>query len=146
MSAIRKLLIGREAHLPDITQMQQGLQEFTGFKPQVRSDMGDSVAQWDAEFVRFSDHADSTTRTVGVVVAVDEPLRKAAPGQRPRVVIPWLAIRNGHVYVSNKEQRLEVRAVTTLFHQGEISVIDTGIEAGEQIVVSDPIPLLPVCC
>ena len=159
MSAIRHLFIGREAQLPAIAQMQDGLREFTGFRPQVRMDMGSSVALWDAEFVRFSDQVDPQTRTIGVVVAVDAPLRKAIPGRRPplskgmfvqvavrghvqrdRIVIPRIAIRNGRVYVANKERRLEVRPVTVLFHQDAISVIAAGIEAGETIVVTDPVP------
>ena len=149
MSAIRKLFIGREAQLPSIAQMQSGLREFTGFRPQIRMDMGNTIAQWDAEFVRFSDQVDPQTRTIGIVVAVDAPLSKAIPGVRPplskgmfvqvavrghvqkaRVVIPRIAIRNGRVYIASKEQRLEVRTVSVLFHQGAISVIGAGVEIG----------------
>ncbi len=162
LSAIRKLFIGREAHLPDIARMQSELREFTGFRPRIRMDMGNTVAHWDAEFVRISDEVDPHTRTLGVVVAVDAPLRKAIPGQRPplskgmfvqvtvrghlqrdRIVIPRIAIRDGHVYVANEQRRLEVRPVSVLFHQGAISVIGAGIEAGEQIVVTDPVPAVP---
>jgi multidrug efflux pump subunit AcrA (membrane-fusion protein) len=63
--------------------------------------------------------------------------------QRDRVVIPRIAIRNGHVYVVNEQSRLEVRPVSVLFHQGAISVIGAGIEAGDQIVVTDPVPAVP---
>jgi len=162
LSAIRKLFIGRAAQLPDIARLQSELREFTGFRPRISMDMGNAVAHWDAEFVRFSDEVDPHTRTLGIVVAVDAPLRKAIPGQRPplskgmfvqvtvrghlqrdRLVIPRIAIRNGHVYVVNEQSRLEVRPVSVLFHQGAISVIGAGVEAGEQIVVTDPVPAVP---
>jgi multidrug efflux pump subunit AcrA (membrane-fusion protein) len=121
--------------------------------------MGTSIAEWDAEFVRFSDDVDQQTRTMGVVVAVDRPFEKVEPGVRPplskgmfvqvqlrgkpqpeRIVVPRSAVRDGVVYVADAESRLRRQPVDLLLSQGEISIIATGINAGDRIVVSDLVP------
>lgn len=159
ISSLRNLFAGRQQPLPPIGSEQDELQDFTGFRPMVRMNMGQEFAEWEASFVRFSDRVDPQTRTIGVVVSVDNPFQKVIPGKRPplskgmfvqviirghtqphRMVLPRSAIRAGRVYVVGDDQRLQIRPVSILFSQGPLSVIDSGIEAGEQIVVSDPIP------
>jgi hypothetical protein len=117
------------------------------------------VAEWNAEFVRFSDTVDPETRTMGVVVAVDRPFDKVIPGYRPpiskgmfvkvvlsgrnqaqRLLVPRAAIREGAVYVADQSNRLRRRVVKTLFSQGDVSVIAEGLEPGERVVVSDLVP------
>jgi hypothetical protein len=121
--------------------------------------MGNHIAEWQAEFVRFSDIVDPETRTMGVVVAVDDPFDKIIPGYRPplskgmfarvvlsgkismrRIIVPRSAIRAGTVYVVDENSRLRRRAVKILFSQGNISVIEEGLSEGERIVVSDIVP------
>ncbi|MCU7843001.1 MAG: efflux RND transporter periplasmic adaptor subunit [Candidatus Thiodiazotropha sp. (ex Monitilora ramsayi)] len=159
ISSLRRLFIGRE--LSDISgEILDGkLAEFVAFKPQVRLDMGTAIADWDAEFVRFSDNVDPETRTMGVVVAVDKPFEKVIPGLRPplskgmfvqvllqgkpqqnRIVVPRAAVRNGIVYLADDENRLRRQPVEVLFNQGEISIVSQGIEAGQRVVVSDLVP------
>lgn len=159
MSSLRNLFLGRGQAIPSVADMQRKLPEFTGFRPVVKMDMGGSVAEWDAEFVRFSDQVDSATRSIGVVIAVDKPLEKTIPGQRPplskgmfvevlirgypqadRLVVPRSAIRNGSIYVMDEGQRLQVRPVSVLFSVDGISVIERGLQAGETVVVSDLVP------
>lgn len=60
--------------------------------------------------------------------------------QPERIVVPRHAIRAGGVYVVGEDARLQIRPVSVLFSQGPFSVISEGIEAGERIVVSDPVP------
>ena len=162
MSSLRNLLIDLNHPIPSIAEMDTRLATFTGFRPQIRMDMGNHIAEWDAEFVRFSDEVDPQTRTIGVVIAVDDPLSQAIPGQRPllskgmfvqvlirghtqadRTVLPRSALRGGKVYVINAEQRLEIRPIEILFHQQSISVVADGVAAGEQVVLSDLIPANP---
>ena len=157
MSSLRRLFIGREK--TDIDIMDGNLAEFVAFKPRVRLDMGTTIAEWEAEFVRFSDNVDPETRTMGVVVAVDKPFEKVIPGLRPplskgmfvqvllqgkpqadRIVVPRSAIRNGVIYLADEQNRLRRQPVEILFSQGEISIIDQGVEAGQKIVVSDLVP------
>ena len=159
ISSLRTLFAGREEPIPAISDLQTGLQNFTGFRPVVRMDMGRETAEWEARFIRFSDQVDPQTRTIGVVISVDNPFKKVIPGKRPpltkgmfvqvvirgytqsdRIVLPRSAVRAGKVYRVGEEQRLQVRPVSILFSQGPLSVIGSGIEPGDQIVVSDPIP------
>ena len=159
ISSLRTLFAGREEPIPAIADLQTGLQNFTGFRPVVRMDMGRETAEWEARFIRFSDQVDPQTRTIGVVISVDNPFKKVIPGKRPpltkgmfvqvvirgytqsdRIVLPRSAVRAGKVYRVGEEQRLQVRPVSILFSQGPLSVIGSGIEPGDQIVVSDPIP------
>lgn len=159
ISSLRNLFLGREEPVPAISDLQAELQDFTGFQPLVRMDMGNEIAEWEARFIRFSDQVDPQTRTIGVVISVDNPFRKVIPGKRPpltkgmfvqvvirghtqsnRLLLPRSAIRAGKVYVVGTDQRLQVRPVSILFSQGAISVIADGIQPGDQVVVSDLIP------
>ncbi|MDM8547968.1 efflux RND transporter periplasmic adaptor subunit [Candidatus Venteria ishoeyi] len=159
MSALRHLLLDRPDPLTTASQVSEHLSEFIAFKPVLRMDMDNHMAQWQARFVRFDDRIDSQTRTIGVVVAVDDPLAQVKPGLRPplskgmfvqvllqghvqpeRIVLPRSAIRAGKVYIMDAQQRLQTRKVSVLFNQGFLSVIENGIHAGETIVVSDLIP------
>lgn len=159
MSALRRLFLGREAMKLDITRLNEQLPEMVGLNPLVRLDLGNHVAEWQAEFVRFDDTVDPQTRTMGVVVAVDKPFEKVKPGYRPplskgmfvqvvlrgksqapRVVLPRSAVRGGVVLVADAENRLRRRKVELLFSQGSTSVIASGLKAGERVVVSDLVP------
>ncbi|MCP4702369.1 MAG: efflux RND transporter periplasmic adaptor subunit [Gammaproteobacteria bacterium] len=159
MSSLRNLFIGRPDRIKNIAQMNEQLADITDFKPVIQMDLGAVMAEWPARFVRFSDNVDTQTHTAGVVVAVDKPLSYAKPGERPplskgmfvrvvlrghpqpeRLLLPRAAIRGNKVYVADAEQRLRTRVVTVLFSQGNISVIEAGIEAGEQVVASDLVP------
>ncbi len=159
MSSLRRLFIGRSDIKLDVTRMSEQLPKLVGFKPLVRLDLGNHVAEWEAEFVRFSDDVDPETRTMGVVVAVDRPFDKIKPGYRPplskgmfvqvvlrgrtqpgRVVVPRSAVRGGAVYLADHENRLRRRPVEVLFGQGTLSVIGKGLEFGERVVVSDLVP------
>jgi len=159
MSSLRRLFIGRTDIKLDVTQLNDQLPKIVGFKPLVRLDLGNHVAQWEAEFVRFSDNVDPETRTMGVVVAVDRPFDKIKPGYRPplskgmfvqvvlrgrtqpgRVVVPRSAVRGGAVYLADDENRLRRRPVEVLFGQGALSIIGAGLAPGERVVVSDLVP------
>ncbi|MCU7886611.1 MAG: biotin/lipoyl-binding protein, partial [Candidatus Thiodiazotropha sp. (ex Lucinoma annulata)] len=83
MSSLRRLFIGREQTAISADILDGKLAEFVAFQSQVRLDMGTTIAEWEAEFVRFSDNVDPETRTMGVVVAVDKPFDKVKPGIRP---------------------------------------------------------------
>jgi multidrug efflux pump subunit AcrA (membrane-fusion protein) len=160
MSALRHLFIGLP-EIKDEVQLNDNLPAYTGFKPTIYLDLGTHTAQWKAQFVRFSDQIDSQTRTMGIVVAVDYPMRKIKAGERPplskgmlvkiklqghtqadRLIVPRTAIRDGHVYVVAKEpekttRRLRSRAVEVLFTQDQLSIIKSGLEVDEEVVISD---------
>lgn len=159
MSSMRRMFMGRPDNILDIEQLNRDLQGFTGFRPTLHLDLGNHTAQWDARFVRFSDSIDSETRTIGVVVAVDDILSLVRPGLRPpltkgmfvqvsitghsqadRIVLPRSAIHDSKVYLVDSKQRLRIQQVKILFSQDSFSVIEDGVEAGQTIVVSDLVP------
>jgi multidrug efflux pump subunit AcrA (membrane-fusion protein) len=59
---------------------------------------------------------------------------------RQQVVIPLAALHEGNVYVVNDADRLELRAVTLRFEQGNFASVAQGVKPGERVVVSDLVP------
>jgi len=127
----------------------------------VRLQAGDFKVEWPARFVRASDTVDPQTRTIGIVVAVDNPYRQAIPGIRPpliknmfvevelrgkarqaSLIIPRSALHLQQVYLVNQDNRLEKRQVETDFFQTDFVVIKNGLKKGEQLIVSDLIPAI----
>ena len=159
LSSLRHLFHGRPDIPDNLEQFNLKLAGFTGFRPTLHLDMGNYTATWDAEFVRFSDSIDVETRTIGVVVAVNNPMSLIRPGLRPpltkgmfvkvliaghtqadRIVLPRTAIHEGKVYLVDSQQRLQIKPVNVLFNQGPLSIIGEGLEVGQNVVVSDLVP------
>jgi multidrug efflux system membrane fusion protein len=137
-----------------------------GLEATVRLQADEVAASWDARFDRLSDRIDPQTRTVGVIVVVDEPYRKAIPGLRPplakdmfvevelegrfrenALVVPRVAVNKrsdggAALYVADDQGRLEIRPVTLGPTQGDLVVVIEGLEPGERVVVSDLIPAI----
>jgi RND family efflux transporter MFP subunit len=122
---------------------------------------GDLSATWEARFARLSDTLDPKTRTVGVIVEVDKPYSRVQPGVRPpllkglfvevalhgtprpdRLVIPREALRGDKVYLAGKDDRLQIREVKVELLQPMFAVIESGLQAGDRVVVSDLIPAI----
>jgi multidrug efflux pump subunit AcrA (membrane-fusion protein) len=57
-----------------------------------------------------------------------------------RMLVPRSAVRAGTVYVADEDNRLRRRPVKILFSQGDISVVEEGLEPGERVVVTDLVP------
>ena len=137
-----------------------------GLSAEVRLKSGGFEARWEGRLDRGSDTVDPETRTVGMIVAVDEPYRKVLPGKRPpltknmyvevelrasvqpgRIVVPRVATHRGAdgdglVYLVDGENRLEQRSVTLGAVQGDFVVVETGLHGGERLLVSDVIPAI----
>jgi RND family efflux transporter MFP subunit len=137
----------------------QTMREVFNVEATVRLQSGDVLVEWPAHFARVREQLDTRTRTVRIVVAVENPYENIVPGKRPplapgmfcqvefrgqtrtgQIVIPRTALRDGHVYLVNKENRLERRAVKIAFSQGGLSCLAEGLKPGERLVVSDPTP------
>lgn len=125
----------------------------------VRLSAGDFGVEWEARFTRIRETVDPRTRTIGVVVAVEDSYRQARPGERPpltknmyvevelrgpvqpgKIVVPRSALHDGTIYVLGPENRLERRPVRVGFQQSEFAVVSEGLAAGERIVVGDLVP------
>ncbi len=158
ISSLRHLFLDH-GDLPGPADLAGGIAEYADMQALIEMDMGGHTAEWQAEFVRFTDSIDSETRTIGAVVGLDKPFEKVIPGRRPplskgmfvkvrllgrtqadQVVIPRSALREGRVMLLDEEQRLEIKPVEVLYNQGDLSVIASGVEADRLLVVSDLVP------
>ncbi len=132
-----------------------------GFKVIVRLKTGEQSVEWEGRFARVSDTVDPNTRTLGLIMAVDDAYAQAIPGVRPpltkgmfvevelsaattepRVIVPRSALYDGKLYVANAEDRLEIRTIETGLTQGAFVEVTSGLEAGERVVVSDLSPAI----
>ena len=118
------------------------------------------AAHWQGKLLRISESIDPRRDTVGLVVQVDKPYADVIPGERPpllkgmftavsffapeqpMLVVPRKAVHQGRVYVARPDKRLEIRQIETLYRQGEFVVVKGGLETGENIIVSDVIPVV----
>jgi len=158
MSSLRNLFVGHTA-IRDMSKLAANIAEFASFNPIVRLDMGNHIAQWQAEFVRFTDSIDAETRTIGVVVAIDKPFEKTKPGIRPplskgmfvqvillgkaqaeRLIIPRNSVRGGQIMLVDSDSRLKTKKVDILYNQMDISVVQNGLKEGQELIISDLLP------
>lgn len=143
--------------IPDMDELRRRL----GIQAIVRTHIGDFSTSWQARFVRVREQVDPMTRTLGVVVAVDQPYAKAIPGERPPLVkntfceveffgdpipdllvLPRSAVDGGEVFVLDKDNRLARQAVEVYFTQGAFVTLRDGLQPGQRVVVSDPHPAI----
>jgi RND family efflux transporter MFP subunit len=125
----------------------------------VRISEGDLAATWEGRVARISDTLDPKTRTVGVIVEIDNPYGDVQPGVRPplmkglfvqvrlqgrsreaQLVLPRHAVDNGRAYLVDDESRLRSRKLDITLIQSEFVVVRGGVAAGDRIVVSDLVP------
>jgi len=126
-----------------------------GVEAKVRFRSGDLAFEWGARLVRLRAGLDPVARTVGVVVAVDDPYAEARPGRRPPLiknmyveveltgpprgplnVVPRDAVHRGTVLIADAEDRLERRPVTVALEQGGFAAISEGLAPGDRVIVS----------
>jgi len=139
----------------------------TGVKTFVTLTETDSDAYWPAEIVRMRGATGSNTGTVGLVVRVSDPLRAETSDNRPplrvgtfvsvnfetgipgdSIAIPRDTVhysdrQTTFVYLSDAEERLNVREVELGSIIGSEVLIRSGLEGGENLVLSDPRPAVP---
>jgi multidrug efflux pump subunit AcrA (membrane-fusion protein) len=124
----------------------------------LRDPSGDVL--WQGQVRRMSDTLDPDTRTVGVIVEVDEPYANVRPGKRPplvkglfvevdlrgpprpdRLVVPRHALHEGRIYLV-EDGRLIIREVVLESVQPEYAVIASGLKPGAPVIVSDLMPAI----
>jgi hypothetical protein len=155
-------LLDPDFEVPEVGEVLDSDEFFArlGLTAVVRLAGGEEGPQWPARFDRIGATIDPVTRTSVVFVSVDEPYRQAAPGVRPPLVkgmycevelrgeprralpVPREAVHEDQVYVVGAGDRLEVRQVEVAHSHGELAVIRAGLEAGEQVVLSDLVPAI----
>jgi multidrug efflux pump subunit AcrA (membrane-fusion protein) len=97
----------------------------------------------------FREEVDSISRTASVQLlveaGVDQVLLPGAlvgvtlsgPAHEPHVVVPRVALHNGFVFTV-KDGRLQQTPVKEAFREGDRVAIESGLQEGEQVVISDP--------
>ncbi|MEO1719690.1 MAG: efflux RND transporter periplasmic adaptor subunit [Pseudomonadota bacterium] len=132
-----------------------------GWRAEVQLDFNGRTVRWPAEVVRTADTIDQETRTVGVIVSVQNPYSASRPGLQPplvkgmfvnivikgrpidgSLVVPRASVRDGNVFVMDDDKRLRRRAVEVASEQGEVAVIANGLAAGDIVVLSDVAPAI----
>lgn len=116
---------------------------------------------WKSKVVRVGDAIDARTQGTTVVVRVDDPLAQAAAGERPplrrnmlvevlllapqteALVVPVEAVRDGTALVVSDEGKLEKRKVSLRFTSGNLAVVNEGLSANEQLVITSPTVAVP---
>lgn len=149
----------RRRFQPGITM--EALQELFDLEVTIRVNSGDWEATWPGRFDRIREAVDPRTRAINVVVVVDDPYGKIIPGVRPAlmqgmycevelqaparpgtVVLPRAAVHGRQVFLLDADGRLRSESVTLAFAQDDFVVVETGLEGGERVVVSDPSPAI----
>jgi len=148
----------------DITLTPERIRELIrtmGLKVEVRLETDGPPVVWKGRFARLSDTFDPRTRTIGIIGVVDDPYGHVTPGERPpltkgmfvrmdvlarkvdgALVIPRLALRQGRVFVADADNRLRLRDVKVRARFGDLLVVDSGLKAGDRVILSDIVPAL----
>lgn len=152
----------RSEGVTDVSELMPGaIGERLGVTASVSLDRDTLNAKWQGRVARFTDALDLETRTLGVIVEVDDPYADVQPGIRPplvkgmfvdvelrgrprpeTLVIPRVALFGKYVYVVGADNRLERREVSTGFSGISYFTVLKGLSAGERIVVSDLVPAI----
>lgn len=122
---------------------------------------GSPDIRWPARVTGIANGLDPATRTVRVVVTVEDPYREVAPPERlplqpgmyvevrltsesrePLLVVPAAAVHEKAVYRVAEGDRLEHRPVSVAFQQNDLAVIERGLAPGDSVIVDDPVPAL----
>ncbi|MBN9669086.1 efflux RND transporter periplasmic adaptor subunit [Roseibium aggregatum] len=127
----------------------------------VRVGLGGKTATREARVKRVSDTVDPDTRSVGLIVTVDEPYTDVEPGIRPplvkgmfaevllsapavpdRTVLPRNAIVNGRIMTVTQDSRLVLSDVEIVYQFEDLVVLRDPLPAGTRVVVSDVSPVI----
>lgn len=138
----------------------QTLSEIIGIKALVKPVSGSRTIPREGRVMRFTASVDTTTRTPGLIVQVDDPYGLESGIKGPPLVkgvycevefygkplknaiaIPRTAIHPGsQVYVVDENNRLRFRTVEIAFTQEGIAVVSNGLKKGDILIVTDVVP------
>lgn len=120
--------------------------------------LGEEVVTWEGKLDRLADSIDPRTATVGVIVRVEDAYGAMQPGNRPpltegmfvevaltgphyeAIVVPRTSLRDGAVFVSDKDSRLQRVPISLHFVQGDMAVVKDGLGEGVEVLT---VPVRP---
>ncbi|WP_022952979.1 efflux RND transporter periplasmic adaptor subunit [Leucothrix mucor] len=144
---------------PAVSQMESALSKLA-LEAKVHQVADSLPVSWNAKLVRVGESVDSTRDTVSFTVRVENPYEGVMPGKRPPllkglyvavefkappinyIVIPREAVHEGRAYVVGADNKLEIRPVTPMMTQGNLVVIADGLSVGDQVIISDLVPVI----
>ncbi len=121
---------------------------------------GPESAYWPARVLRSNDSIDSKTRSLGLIVGIDNPVQQQVLGIRPPLFkgmflrveisgksfqalkIPRSAIHQGQLYLLDKDNRLLIEKAQVAFTQGDNAIL-LAPPSTLKLVLSDLIPAVP---
>jgi len=116
-------------------------------------------ARWKASVVRIGESQDMQTRTIAMVVRVEDPYGQIVAGKRPPLlkgmyvavqltsdpveglVVPRYALHNNKLYVGAEDGTLILRDVDAVT-QGNLALVRDGLNAGDRVIVTDLVPAI----
>ena len=122
--------------------------------------LGQTPVEWSAKVDRISNTIDPKTGTLGVILRIDNAYASAEPGVRPpltrgmfvearlkappisAIVVPRSALRSGQVMLADADNRLRLAPVEVGFYLGRFAILTAGLEDGDTVVVSAPVPMV----
>jgi multidrug efflux pump subunit AcrA (membrane-fusion protein) len=152
-SALARVAAGDDAPIGLTPETISNVVERMGFSATIHLNTGDKEVVWPATFSRVSDTIDLKTRSIGIIVTAEDTWKSAIPGQRPplskgmfveaaQIVVPRSALHGRSLYLADKENRLVIRPIETGLTQDSNVVVNSGVEAGDKIIVSDLLPAI----
>ena len=136
------------------------LQKKLGLKAKVFWIDGPETAFWTAKVLRSNDSIDSKTRSIGLIVGIDNAVEQEVIGIRPPIFkgmylkveitgnqfeaikIPRSAIHQGNIYLKDSENRLVIEQAQVAFVQGDDAILQQAPSLNT-IILSDLIPAVP---
>lgn len=115
---------------------------------------------WQGNFVGIEGSIDPQGNTVSLVVDVDFDMRHFIPNndiplvndmyvevrvkasEQPLLAIPSSALHGSQVYLLDKEGQLQVKKVAPSFYHQGLTVIESGLEEGESVILTDVVPAI----
>lgn len=130
-----------------------------GLSARVRLVGNDQQTSWEADVERISSNLDPESRTVGIILGVNDPYQGILPGTKPPLiegmymevelsgkplpywVIPRKAVHQGAIYLVDEQQKLQRQPVAG-YPQQQYLLLEPSVEFNQQtrLITSDLFP------
>lgn len=139
---------------------QLGSIERLNFNASVELLIGDRTHRWPAKLTRIAEKINPDQATIGFYLEVTQDFRKLDLSNRPLLtkgmfvtarvqgfasahfVVPEKALHGSHVYVMDKDNKLQIKPVTIKFRNSQGVAISGDLTAGERLILNDLIPAI----
>ena len=139
--------------ITDVASVNEWMRKY-GPKGEVIFRFGKRESKWPCKVTRIKGALDHTTRTIPVVVEVEDPFKGVKPGVRPPLIpgmfvtvrlmgrvlenvvsIPRSAVQDGTVYVV-EDGKLAIRKVKIEMITRDQTIISDGLKDGDKVILS----------